>query len=80
MVFLRVSGFVHIKEISAWAKERGITIAFYKGWANFISQVAFWSEQPQIEGLQSVPRLIYDRLIEIEASEEAIETWVRMFQ
>lgn len=69
-----------IKEIGIWAKERNSAITFYLGWSEFIEQIAFWSEKPQSEGLKELPKLVYDRLVEIEASEEAIETWVNLFQ
>jgi len=71
---------VDLEEICMWAKEREVTINFYMGWEDFIEQIVFWSETPQIEGLKLVPKFIYDRLVEIEASEEAIKTWVGIFQ
>ena len=67
-------------EISTWAKERNVAITFYIGWRNFIAQIAFWSEKPQPEGLAAIPALIYERLIEIEASEDAISSWVNLFK
>ncbi len=68
-----------VNQIGAWAKERNVSITFFLGWQNFVEQIAFWSDSPQIEGLSQIPRLIYDRLIEIEASEEAISSWVNLF-
>jgi hypothetical protein len=68
------------KEISIWARERGVSITFFLGWDSFITQIAFWSEAPQAEGLKNAPNLIYNRLVEIEASEDAINTWVKIFQ
>ena len=70
---------LNTKEISDWASKRGVTVTFFLGWADLIEQVAFWSEPPQIENLKIAPKLIYKRLIEIEASEEAIKTWVGCF-
>ena len=71
---------LNIKEINLWAKERNMAISFYLGWNNFIEQIAFWSEKPQVDGLQTIPKLIYDRLVEIEASKEAVDLWVNCFE
>lgn len=70
---------LNTKEISDWASKRGVTITFFLGWEDLIEQVAFWSKSPQIENLKTAPKLIYKRLIEIEASEEAIKSWVGFF-
>lgn len=71
---------VNIADISIWAKQRGTTISFFLGWNSFVEQIAFWSNKPQIRGLAEVPLLVYNRLTEIEASEEAINSWVHLFQ
>ncbi len=71
---------LNIKEIGLWAKERNTSISFFLGWSDFIEQIAFWSEKPQSDGLKALPKLVYDRLVEIEASEDAIEMWVNLFQ
>ena len=69
-----------ISQISIWAKQRNIAITFYIGWQNFVEQIAFWSEAPQVEGLMQISQLVYDRLIEIEASEDAISSWLNLFK
>lgn len=71
---------LNMSEISTWAKKKGTSITFFLGWDAFIEQIAFWSEKPQIDGLKEVPKLIYTRLIEIEASEETVNTWVNLFR
>ncbi|MGH1470862.1 MAG: restriction endonuclease, SacI family [Cellvibrionaceae bacterium] len=70
---------LNINDIKTWAKERNVTITFYLGWHDFINQVVFWSEVPHLEGLKIIPKLVYERLIEIEASEEAVKKWVSIF-
>lgn len=71
---------LNIAEIRRWARERGTSITFFLGWNALIEQIAFWSEKPQLDGLKKAPNLIYDRLIEIEASEEAVNTWINLFE
>lgn len=68
------------EETRIWAKERGVSITFFFGWFDFISQIVFWAEKPQIEALKEAHKLIYDRLIGIEASEEAVSTWTNILR
>lgn len=68
-----------ISQISAWANQRNVAITFYIGWHSFVEQISFWSEKPQLDGLALIPSLIYERLIEIEASEDAISSWINLF-
>lgn len=64
-----------ISRLTEWAKERGLGLTLFYGWAEFIDQVLFWSEQPKPIGATAAIAFVRDRLISVEASPEAVETW-----
>ncbi|MFC1832515.1 restriction endonuclease, SacI family [Thermodesulfobacteriota bacterium] len=69
---------LNTNEIQVWAFERGVSLTFFLNWFEFVEQIAFWSEKPQIDGLKEAHTFIYNRLIEIEVSEEAVNNWVNL--
>jgi len=62
-------------EPRAWALERGLALSLFRGWNDFVSQVVFWSEQPQRDATKIALSLIYERLIEVEVSEDGAKLW-----
>ena len=60
-----------------WAFERGLSLSLFYGWHTFVQQALFWSEQPQTPAVRLALSLIYERLIEIEVSEEGMQSWLR---
>jgi hypothetical protein len=68
-----------INEIRLWAKQRGVFINFFFGWHDLIDQISFWSEKTHLDALREAPQLIYQQLLEIEASEKAVSIWSDFF-
>lgn len=65
-------------EARAWAAERGIALTVFSDWATLISQALYWGPLPTLEGASELPARIEQRLIELEASEEALALWVSL--
>lgn len=58
-----------------WAAERGVTLTLFSDWPTLVEQALHWSATPSLEGAALVPGRIEQRLIEVEASEQAVESW-----
>jgi hypothetical protein len=64
-----------LDEAQRWAGERGVTLTLFSDWPSLIRQALNWAATPSLEGAALAPARIEQRLIEIEASEEAVELW-----
>ena len=58
-----------------WAAERGVALTLFSDWQSLVEQALHWSATPALEAAAAVPGRIEQRLIEVEASEEAVQTW-----
>ena len=67
-----------ISRLGAWAIERGLSLTLFHGWPEFVEQALFWSEQPKLEAANLTVGYIEARLIAVEASPQAVESWRRL--
>lgn len=58
-----------------WAAAHGVALTVFWGWEEFIRQAVFWSQHPRDEAVAQADGFIRARLIEAEASPEAVEHW-----
>ena len=61
-----------------WAADRGLALVVFMGWKTFVEQSLFWNNRSALEEAQLIPKLIFDRLIEIEVSKSATELWRKL--
>lgn len=64
-----------LDEARRWAAERGVALTLFNDWPSLVEQALHWSATPALKGAALVPGRIEQRLIEVEASEEAVATW-----
>jgi hypothetical protein len=64
-----------LDEAQRWAAERGVTLTLFSDWPTLVRQALHWAATPSLEGATLAPARIEQRLIEVEASEEAVELW-----
>jgi hypothetical protein len=69
---------IAIEEARRWAAERGVVLTVFLGWEAFIRQALFWSATPQTEAATALPGLIYERLVELEVSQEGVGQWLNL--
>lgn len=62
--------------LTRWANGFGIGLTFFGGWKGFIDQALYWSDLPKPLASQRAAQTIYQRLLEVEASEAAVRHWV----
>jgi hypothetical protein len=67
---------LEVSAVRDWAAARGVELAFISGWESFATQVVFWTTTRSISNLVTATEYIYRRLIQLEASPEAIELWI----
>jgi hypothetical protein len=58
-----------------WADRFGLGLTIFHGWTVFIDQVLFWSALPKPLAATQARACIYERLVLVEASPEAVEQW-----
>ena len=63
------------RSLSAWAGEYGVGVTVFHGWATFLNQALFWSAQPTPVAVSDAVHRINARLVEVEASAEAVQRW-----
>jgi len=61
-----------------WARERGVELTVFWGWEPLVSQVVLWSPRSEAETICDAALAVRDRLVEVEASVEAVEMWVSL--
>jgi len=59
----------------ALAQARGLDLAIFGGWSDFVEQVLFWSELPKTAASQAAVPAIRARLFHVEASPASVELW-----
>jgi hypothetical protein len=64
-----------LEEARLWAAERGVALTLFSDWSTLVEQSLHWASTPALEGAAVVPARIEQRLIEVEASAEAVELW-----
>ena len=71
---------IRFHEARAWAAQKGVALTIFQDWATLMRQVLLWSATPTLEGARKFPRIVQERLVAMEASEEAVESWVKRFE
>jgi hypothetical protein len=61
--------------VTTWAAQFGLGLTLFYGWECFVDQALFWSATPKAEGVTEAVHFIESRLIAVEASPAAIQTW-----
>ncbi len=68
------------KALTAWATQRGLSLTLFHGWDGFIDEVLFWSELPKPSAASAAVEHVRARLVTVESSPAAIESWQRLVQ
>ena len=68
---------IDTSQVRQWAEPRGVTITVFVGWGDFIRQVFHWGQKSVAVSLEEAAVHIRKRLIEVEASSDAVEAWDR---
>ena len=61
--------------LSQWANGFGIGLTLFQGWKGFVEQALYWSSLPKPLAAHRAAETIYQRLLEVETSEEAVSQW-----
>jgi len=69
---------INLEEVCAWASTRGVVLSLFIGWDDFVKQILFWSAIPPLTGVREVPKLIYERIIGLEVSEQGAKQWLSL--
>jgi hypothetical protein len=64
-----------LDEARRWAAQRGVGLTLFSDWSSLVEQTLHWASAPALEGASALPGRIEQRLIEVEASEEAVRIW-----
>lgn len=70
---------LRLHEARAWAAQKGVALTVFLDWGTLVRQILLWSAIPSLEGARSLPRLVQDRLVSIQAPEVATESWAARF-
>ncbi|MNS01483.1 SacI restriction endonuclease [compost metagenome] len=62
----------------AWADARGLGLTLFYGWPVLVDQTLYWSAVAKPDAASAAIGFIRDRLITVEASPKAVETWARL--
>lgn len=68
-----------LDQAQAWAAERGVALTVFSDRSALITQALFWASTPTLTAAAQVPARIEQRLIEAEASAEALQLWAELF-
>lgn len=66
------------KEVRRWSERLGASMTLFHGWETFVEGCLFWASPPRPEAAALAVETVRDRLIEVEASSEAIEAWSQL--
>ena len=69
---------LEIDKLHAWGDENGIAITVYYGWSEFVEGALFWSNASTPDAAAKVAERISARLIESEATPDAVDLWHRL--
>lgn len=67
------------EELSTRAYERGLGLTLFYGWLTFVDQALFWAAKPKPVAAKEAAQFIYSRLVAVEASPDAVASWVARF-
>lgn len=62
-------------EFRDWSRKRNVSLYLFSSWAEFVKQALFWASISSHEAVQSLPQLIFDRLVKLEVSVKGTERW-----
>ncbi len=65
-------------QLAAWENELGIGVTVFVGWQEIVEQALFWAGEPKPQATGQCVRYIHDRLIQVEATEDAVSLWSRL--
>lgn len=65
-------------KIEEWADRNGANVQVFFSLEDLLRQAVFWASGPATETARNLPYLLRDRLIEIEASESAVDLWISL--
>jgi hypothetical protein len=67
------------QDAKKWAADRGVSLTYFSGWATFVRQVLFWAAVPSPIGIQTLPKDVFARLVELEVSPRGVALWSSKF-
>jgi hypothetical protein len=68
-----------VGEAQAWAAERGVNLILFSDWSTLVRQALHWAPTPTLVAASLLPGQVEQRLIEVEASPEALAQWEQLF-
>lgn len=68
-----------LAEARAWAAERGVSLVLLSDWPALVRQALHWGPMPTLLAASLLPGRVEQRLIEVEASAEALALWSELF-
>ncbi len=66
------------RRLAEWSVELGIGVTVFIGWAEIVEQTMFWADEPTPEAARHAVGHVYNRLIEVEATGQAVALWSRL--
>lgn len=69
-----------LEQAQAWGADRGVALSLYSSWAALIREVLVWGEASTLAATAALPGRVEQRLIDLEATPEALELWQRLLQ
>lgn len=69
-----------LDQAQAWAAERGVSLTVFSDWGTLVAQSLLWAPTPTLEAAAMLPGRIEQRLIEVEASSEAVQLWAGLIK
>jgi hypothetical protein len=58
------------------AAEHGLDLEVFVGWTPYARQIFFWSPDDATKAIRAAHEFVYQRLIDLECSTEALESWL----
>ena len=69
-----------LEQAQAWGADRGVALSLYSSWADLIREVLVWAETSTLSATAALPGRVEQRLIDLEATPEALELWKRLLE
>lgn len=63
------------EDVRRWSESLGISMTIFSGWHAFAEQCLFWASPPKREAATLAVETIRQRLIDVEASSDAVAKW-----
>jgi hypothetical protein len=67
-------------EAQLWAAERGVALTVFSDWSTLVGQCLHWGSTSSLAAASELPGRIEQRLIELEASQGALELWSELIR